>query len=281
MSSKRTASPKTIGVVGLGYVGLPLVLAFAEAGFPVLGFDVDPASQGRSPAAARATSSTSASDADRGAGESRPLRGRPRTSTALRRGGRHHHLRAHAADRAPRAGPALHRARHRPIARRLRPGPARRPGEHHLPRHDRRGRAAASWRPARPQGGQGLLPGLQPRARGPGQPATSRPRNIPKVVGGSTPTQPAAGRGALRQAVVKTVVPVSSTRVAESVQDPREHLPRGQHRPGQRAEDALRPHGHRRLGGDRGGRHQALRLHALLSRARAWAGTASRSIRST
>jgi UDP-N-acetyl-D-glucosamine dehydrogenase len=31
-----------IGVVGLGYVGLPLSVEFAEAGFPVLGIDVDP-----------------------------------------------------------------------------------------------------------------------------------------------------------------------------------------------------------------------------------------------
>lgn len=31
-----------IGVVGLGYVGLPLVLIYEEAGFPVIGFDVDP-----------------------------------------------------------------------------------------------------------------------------------------------------------------------------------------------------------------------------------------------
>ncbi len=30
-----------VGVLGLGYVGLPLGLAFAEAGFPALGFDVD------------------------------------------------------------------------------------------------------------------------------------------------------------------------------------------------------------------------------------------------
>jgi len=30
-----------VGVVGLGYVGLPLILAFAEAGFRVLGLDVD------------------------------------------------------------------------------------------------------------------------------------------------------------------------------------------------------------------------------------------------
>jgi UDP-N-acetyl-D-glucosamine dehydrogenase len=33
----------TIGVIGLGYVGLPLALTLAEAGFPVLGFDTDPA----------------------------------------------------------------------------------------------------------------------------------------------------------------------------------------------------------------------------------------------
>ncbi|MGZ5493735.1 MAG: NAD(P)-binding domain-containing protein, partial [Thermoanaerobaculia bacterium] len=31
-----------VGVIGLGYVGLPLALLFEEAGFPVLGFDVDP-----------------------------------------------------------------------------------------------------------------------------------------------------------------------------------------------------------------------------------------------
>ena len=30
-----------IGVIGLGYVGLPLAVEFAEAGFDVTGFDVD------------------------------------------------------------------------------------------------------------------------------------------------------------------------------------------------------------------------------------------------
>jgi hypothetical protein len=43
----------------------------------------------------------------------------------------------------------------------------------------------------------------------------------------------------------------------------REHLPLGQHRARQRAGDALRPHGHRHLGGRRRGRDQAVRLHAL------------------
>ena len=32
---------KSIGVIGLGYVGLPLCLHFAEAGVPVIGFDID------------------------------------------------------------------------------------------------------------------------------------------------------------------------------------------------------------------------------------------------
>jgi UDP-N-acetyl-D-glucosamine dehydrogenase len=32
-----------VGIIGLGYVGLPLARAFAAKGFPVLGFDVDPA----------------------------------------------------------------------------------------------------------------------------------------------------------------------------------------------------------------------------------------------
>ena len=31
----------TIGIVGLGYVGLPLMLAYAKAGRRVIGFDID------------------------------------------------------------------------------------------------------------------------------------------------------------------------------------------------------------------------------------------------
>ena len=33
----------TIGIVGLGYVGLPLVLRFSEAGYKIIGFDIDDA----------------------------------------------------------------------------------------------------------------------------------------------------------------------------------------------------------------------------------------------
>lgn len=41
--TRLRARQATVGIVGLGYVGLPLARAFAQAGHRVLGFDVDPA----------------------------------------------------------------------------------------------------------------------------------------------------------------------------------------------------------------------------------------------
>ncbi|WP_367596425.1 nucleotide sugar dehydrogenase [Teichococcus deserti] len=42
MLARIAAREAQIGVIGLGYAGLPLALRFAEAGFPVTGFDIDP-----------------------------------------------------------------------------------------------------------------------------------------------------------------------------------------------------------------------------------------------
>src|SRR5262249_62014072 len=39
---ERLAASPTVGVIGLGYVGLPLAVAFAESGAMVLGVDLDP-----------------------------------------------------------------------------------------------------------------------------------------------------------------------------------------------------------------------------------------------
>jgi UDP-N-acetyl-D-glucosamine dehydrogenase len=39
--AKLQAKTANIGVIGLGYVGLPLALLFSEEGFPVTGFDID------------------------------------------------------------------------------------------------------------------------------------------------------------------------------------------------------------------------------------------------
>lgn len=41
LRSRIDRQSAVVGIVGLGYVGLPLAIAFAESGFDVLGFDVD------------------------------------------------------------------------------------------------------------------------------------------------------------------------------------------------------------------------------------------------
>jgi UDP-N-acetyl-D-glucosamine dehydrogenase len=42
LKSKIADRSAVVGIIGLGYVGLPLLAAFHRAGFPVIGFDVDP-----------------------------------------------------------------------------------------------------------------------------------------------------------------------------------------------------------------------------------------------
>ena len=42
-----TTQKARIGVVGLGYVGLPLAVTAALRGFPVTGFDIDPTKMAR------------------------------------------------------------------------------------------------------------------------------------------------------------------------------------------------------------------------------------------
>ena len=38
---KLNEKKATIGIVGLGYVGLPLMLRYCEVGYKVIGFDID------------------------------------------------------------------------------------------------------------------------------------------------------------------------------------------------------------------------------------------------
>lgn len=39
--NRITSRTATVGIIGLGYVGLPLAVAFARSGFPVIGLDID------------------------------------------------------------------------------------------------------------------------------------------------------------------------------------------------------------------------------------------------
>src|SRR5690606_33882643 len=41
LRARIAAKTARVGVLGLGYVGLPLTVAYAEAGFPTCGLDVD------------------------------------------------------------------------------------------------------------------------------------------------------------------------------------------------------------------------------------------------
>ncbi len=41
LTSQIINRKSTIGIIGLGYVGLPLAIRFSEEGFRVMGFDVD------------------------------------------------------------------------------------------------------------------------------------------------------------------------------------------------------------------------------------------------
>jgi UDP-N-acetyl-D-glucosamine dehydrogenase len=43
LATRIAARTATVAIIGLGYVGLPLARIFVERGFPVLGFDTDPA----------------------------------------------------------------------------------------------------------------------------------------------------------------------------------------------------------------------------------------------
>lgn len=43
LEEKITRKSALVGIYGLGYVGLPLALRFAEVGLKVLGFDIDTA----------------------------------------------------------------------------------------------------------------------------------------------------------------------------------------------------------------------------------------------
>ena len=85
-----------VGVIGLGYVGLPLAVEFARAGFDVTGFDVD---------AARSTQINAGKSyipdvTDAGAGRRASTPGGSRATTDMSQlgaHGRHRHLRADAA----------------------------------------------------------------------------------------------------------------------------------------------------------------------------------------
>ena len=200
-----------VGVIGLGYVGLPLALLFEEAGFAVVGFDIDPA---KPEALQRGESYIRHIGAERVAEAF--ARGRVVATTDFDRLaecdailvcvptplGRHREpdlsfIRATAAE----------------VARRLRPGQlvvlesTTYPGttrEELLPVLEERGMTC----------GTDFFLAFSPEREDPGN-RSFHTRNIPKVVGGLDPASQDVAT-ALYGAAVERVVPVSSPEVAEA-----------------------------------------------------------------
>ena len=268
---------RDVAIIGAGYVGLPLARTFADAGKQVLLVDVDARSR-------RATERGESYIEDVPTEVLKPLVDAGLVTATTD----YDELRE--ADAILVALPTpLSRQREpdlrilvlgRRVDRNASPrGTSRRPRVDDVSGHDPRAGAADPRGGQRPHGRQGLPPRLLARAR------RSRSRGLDdedraKVVGGIDADSTAAAVELYsrrdRQRPPRLVARGSGAHEA-----PREHLPLGQHRARQRARAALRPDEHRRLGGHRRGRDEAVRVHAVQAGARVSAATASRSIRST
>lgn len=211
LKEKISARSAVVGVLGLGYVGLPLALVFEEAGFPVIGFDVDPAK----PAAIL-----------RGESYIRHL-GAERVASAFRRGrisattdfgrlsecdalvicvptplGRHREPDlSFVRGTADAIAAHLRRGHLVVLESTTYPGTTR---DELLPRFEARGLRC----------GEDFFLAFSPEREDPGN-ASFHTRNIPKVVGGVDAASCEAAV-ALYEAAVEHVVPVSSAEVAES-----------------------------------------------------------------
>ncbi|OYT73330.1 MAG: UDP-N-acetyl-D-glucosamine dehydrogenase [Chloracidobacterium sp. CP2_5A] len=213
MSQRADSSTcPTVGIIGLGYVGLPLAAQFIRGGCRVIGLDIDgrkvaAVNAGRSyiksvPAAAMAEAVaagrlTATSDFTCLAEAAAVVICVPTPLTAHREPDLSFIIRT-----ADAMAPHVQRGQLVSLESTTYPGTTE---EELVPRLER---------------GSGLRAGLDfhvvysPEREDPGNPAFSA-RNIPKVIGGLTPDCLAAGIRLYRHAI-QSLVPVSSTRIAEA-----------------------------------------------------------------
>jgi UDP-N-acetyl-D-glucosamine dehydrogenase len=212
LEEKIASRRARVGIVGLGYVGLPLAVEFAKAGFSVTGIDLH----------AGKTARVNAGDSYVG----------DISSAALSKLVQEGKLRATTDFAAVRDLDTINICVPTPLRKTKDPDmsyivssceeilkylPRRHahyPGIDHVSRHYRRA-AAPHVRKIRPARGAGFLPVLFART-GRSRQSEVQTANIPKVVGGTTAACTEMGRLFYAQALA-SVVPVSSTQVAEMV----------------------------------------------------------------
>ncbi len=215
LQAKIDSGKARVGVIGLGYVGLPLAVEFAEAGFKVTGIDldqvkVDGLSAGRShvedvPSSVvmelvrkrlvhrPVTTSRAAASSTRSSSASRRRCARPRTRTS------------------PTSSPRWTRSPRKCVAGQLivlesttYPGTTE---EVMRPR----------WKPGGLKVGKDFFLAFSPERVDPGQPASTRRSNTPKVVGGVHARAAPGRRRCSTSQAIEHVHPVSSTQVAEMI----------------------------------------------------------------
>ena len=254
-----------VGIIGLGYVGLPLAIAFAEAGLRVVGLDTS-----AERVAALADGRSYVEDVP---------------SSLLASFVRSGHIIATTDGSALQGCQAILICVPTPLGKHREPdlsfvisaaetaianlcnGHPDRPRVDDLAGHHARG-AGPHARADRPDHRPGRVPGLQPGAGGPGE----RPlRDQADAQGRGWPHDELRRprRGPVRPGLRPRAQGLLS-RFSRDGQDPREHLPCREHRPRQRDGHPGGAHGRGRLGSHRGGSHEAVRLHALL--AGSWPG---------
>jgi len=204
-------SPRGRGVVGMGYVGLPLTRSFIEAGFTCVGFDIDDSKIKMLNAGKSYIKHITPEFLTAGA-EGQEVPGHLEVRRAQGRG-RDHHLRADAADQGPRAGHVLYRQhlrgdRSAPSCRA--PGIAR--------KHDVSGTTREVMLPILSRGGlkveKDFYLAFLARARGSGAEGLQHDDDSE---GGRRVRPQKPGRGkALYGAALKQIVPVSTCEVAEA-----------------------------------------------------------------
>src|SRR5467141_2102929 len=198
-----------VGVIGLGYVGLPLALRFSEAGFRVIGFDIDRAkaeaiASGRSyflhiphaaVAAARGRGFDATADFSRAASADALIICVPTPLTQSREPDL-----SFVVNTIESIVPHLRAGQLISLESTTYPGTTE---EELRPRIEKRGFKV----------GEDIFLCFSPEREDPGN-AQFTTRNIPKICGGSTPACLEVGVALYSQAVDR-VVPVSSTRAAE------------------------------------------------------------------
>ena len=199
-----------IGIVGLGYVGLPLAVAFGKAGHEVVGYDVDAARVERLAGGESDIEDVASGDA---AGARRALLGLAPTPAVL--GDCDAVLICVPTPLVAEREPDLTyvRASAETVASVLPRGPARRPRVDHLSRDDPGGAPAAA-RARRPRGRPRASSSPTRRSGSTRGGAAIRSPATPKVVGGITPACLERAER-LYAEICDEVVPVSSPEAAE------------------------------------------------------------------